>query len=76
MTGCYQPCHNCIDNCIHIYAGIQLRNYCNEIMRKQGHEEPTGSANIITIIVGSIKESAPKISRHITDARIPIMEDM
>ena len=26
MTGCYQPCHNCIDNCIHTYAGIQLRN--------------------------------------------------
>ena len=23
MTGCYQPCHNCIDNCIHTYAGIQ-----------------------------------------------------
>lgn len=46
MTGCYQPCHNCIDNCIHTYAGIQLRNYCNEIMRKQGHEEPTGSAKI------------------------------
>ena len=22
MTGCYQPCHNCIDNCIHTYAGI------------------------------------------------------
>ena len=25
MTGCYQPCHNCIDNCIHTYAGVQLR---------------------------------------------------
>ncbi|MCI7190820.1 MAG: protein-ADP-ribose hydrolase, partial [Lachnospiraceae bacterium] len=23
MTGCYQPCHNCIDNCIHTYAGIR-----------------------------------------------------
>lgn len=46
MTGCYQPCHNCIDNCIHTYAGIQLRNYCDEIIRKQGHEEPTGSAKI------------------------------
>ena len=35
MTGCYQPCHNCIDNCIHTYAGIQLRNYCNNMMIKQ-----------------------------------------
>ena len=46
MTGCYQPCHNCIDNCIHTYAGIQLRNYCNTMMKKQGHEEPTGQAKI------------------------------
>lgn len=46
MTGCYQPCHGCIDNCIHTYAGIQLRNFCNEIMEKQGHEEPVGQAKI------------------------------
>ncbi len=46
MTGCYQPCHNCIDNCIHTYAGIQLRNYCQDLMNKQGHEEPTGQAKI------------------------------
>ena len=46
MTGCYQPCHNCIDNCIHTYAGIQLRNTCAEIMERQGHEEPAGQAKI------------------------------
>lgn len=46
MTGCYQPCHNCIDNCIHTYAGIQLRNYCNNMMIEQGQEEPTGQAKI------------------------------
>lgn len=46
MTGCYQPCHNCIDNCIHTYAGIQLRNYCAVLMEKQGYEEPTGQAKI------------------------------
>ena len=46
MTGCYQPCHNCIDNCIHTYAGVQLRNACAEIMKKQGYEEPTGQAKI------------------------------
>ena len=22
MTGCYVPCHTCIDNCIHTFAGI------------------------------------------------------
>ena len=46
MTGCYQPCHNCIDNCIHTYAGIQLRNVCADIMEMQGQEEPTGQAKI------------------------------
>lgn len=46
MTGCYQPCHNCIDNCIHTYAGIQLRNKCAEIMNAQGYEEPAGQAKI------------------------------
>lgn len=46
MTGCYQPCHNCIDNCIHTFAGVKLRLECAEIMQKQGHEEPTGQAKI------------------------------
>ena len=46
MTGCYQPCHSCIDNCIHTYAGVQLRLKCAEMMKEQGHEEPTGRAKI------------------------------
>ena len=46
MTGCYIPNHRCIDNCIHSYAGVELREYCAELMRRQGHEEPTGAAKI------------------------------
>ena len=46
MTGCYQPCHNCIDNCIHTFAGTRLRYKCNQIMLAQGHAEPTGKAKI------------------------------
>lgn len=46
MTGCYIPNHRCIDNCIHSYAGVELREYCAELMRRQGHEEPTGGAKI------------------------------
>lgn len=46
MTGCYVPCHLCIDNCIHTFAGMQLRLYCGDMMKKQGHEEPTGHAKI------------------------------
>ena len=46
MTGCYQPCHSCIDNCIHTFAGVRLRYKCGEIMRAQGHEEKTGKAKL------------------------------
>ncbi len=46
MLGCFCPGHGCIDNAIHTYSGIQLRAACEEIMRKQGHEEKTGSAKI------------------------------
>lgn len=46
LTGCWLPNHICIDNCIHTFAGIQLRKVCAEIMEKQGHEEPTGKAKI------------------------------
>lgn len=46
LTGCYLPCHACIDNCIHTYAGVQLRLKCAEIMERQGFEEPTGQAKI------------------------------
>ncbi len=46
MLGCFQPNHSCIDNCIHTFAGVQLRQECAEMMQKQGHEEPTGTAKI------------------------------
>ncbi len=46
MTGCYVPNHRCIDNCIHTFAGVQLRLYCEEMMEAQGHTEPTGQAKI------------------------------
>ena len=46
MLGCFSPCHGCIDNAIHTYAGVQLRNKCNEIMTVQGFDEPTGQAKI------------------------------
>ena len=46
MTGCYVPNHRCIDNCIHSFAGIELRLECAELMKRQEHEEPTGRAKI------------------------------
>lgn len=46
MTGCYIPNHRCIDNCIHTYAGVELRKYCDELMERQGYAEPTGQAKL------------------------------
>lgn len=46
MTGCYVPNHKCIDNCIHSFAGIQLRLECEKLMQEQGYEEAVGKAKI------------------------------
>jgi O-acetyl-ADP-ribose deacetylase (regulator of RNase III) len=47
MLGCFQPCHSCIDNCIHTFAGIQLRAECHQQMQAlrsrygRDYEQPT-----------------------------------
>ena len=46
MLGCFCPCHGCIDNAIHTFAGIQLRQKCAELMQLQGHNEETGTAKL------------------------------
>lgn len=46
MLGCFVPCHGCIDNAIHTYAGVQLRLECARLMARQEEEETTGSAKI------------------------------
>lgn len=46
LLGCFVPCHGCIDNAIHTYAGVQLRLGCARVMAGQKAEEPTGRAKI------------------------------
>ncbi len=47
MLGCFIPMHTCIDNCIHTFAGVQLRNECNRQMNLKriqygnDYEQPT-----------------------------------
>ena len=47
MLGCFVPMHTCIDNCIHTFAGVQLRAECArqmyELRKKYGvdYERPT-----------------------------------
>ncbi|MCC8192830.1 MAG: protein-ADP-ribose hydrolase [Ruminococcus sp.] len=46
MLGCFCPNHGCIDNAIHTFSGVELRQECAKIMSRQGYEEPTGKAKI------------------------------
>ena len=46
LLGCFCPCHGCVDNAIHTYAGMELRLACDRLMRAQGHEEATGTAKV------------------------------
>ncbi len=46
LTGCWIPNHKCIDNCIHTYAGVQLRLACARIIEEQGYSEPFAQAKI------------------------------
>ena len=47
MLGCFVPMHTCIDNCIHTFAGVQLRAECwrrMEALRERfgaDYEQPT-----------------------------------
>ena len=34
MLGCFVPMHTCIDNCIHTFAGVQLRAECARQMEQ------------------------------------------
>lgn len=44
MLGCFVPCHGCIDNAIHTYAGVQLRAAC--FKQLNGGDMPIGTAKI------------------------------
>ena len=47
MLGCFVPMHTCIDNCIHTFAGVQMRAECNRQMNElrirygRDYEQPT-----------------------------------
>ena len=74
MLGCFVPMHTCIDNCIHTFAGVQLRAECARQMgilrAKYGrsYEQPTAVPMLtdaynlptkkIVHIVGPIVEGA------------------
>ncbi len=73
MLGCFRPCHDCIDNCIHSYAGVQLRADCDRRMQAlrirygRGYEQPTA----VPMLTDGYNLPAKKVV-HIVG---PIVED-
>ena len=73
MLGCFVPMHTCIDNCIHTFAGVQLRAECNRQMNQLrirngiDYEQPTA----VPMLTDGYNLPAKKII-HIVG---PIVED-
>lgn len=73
MLGCFVPMHSCIDNCIHSFAGVQLRQACAQQMaalRERfglDYEQPTG----VPMLTGGYNLPAKNVI-HVVG---PIVED-
>ena len=63
MLGCFIPMHTCIDNCIHTFAGVQLRAECSRQMNQlrircgRDYEQPTA----VPMLTGGYNLPAKKI---------------
>ncbi len=63
MLGCFVPMHTCIDNCIHTFAGIQLRAECSRKMEQlrirygNDYEQPTA----VPMLTGGYNLPAKKV---------------
>jgi O-acetyl-ADP-ribose deacetylase (regulator of RNase III) len=73
MLGCFVPMHTCIDNCIHTYAGIQLRAECAQKMRElrlkygDDYEQPTA--------VPMLTQGYNLPAKHVIHVVGPIVQD-
>ncbi len=63
MLGCFVPMHTCIDNCIHTFAGIQLRLACAEQMEKlrQQYGEDYEQPAAVPMLTDAYKLPAKKV---------------
>ncbi|MBD5390671.1 protein-ADP-ribose hydrolase [bacterium] len=78
MLGCFIPNHRCIDNAIHTFAGIQLREECARLMQDLGRAAETGEAfltnayNLPSKYV--IHTVGPIVVHHLTNQNIADLE--
>ncbi len=72
LLGCFIPNHACIDNAIHSFAGMQLRNECNQIMKgntlANGKVVLTNSYNLPCKRI--IQTVGPQVNGNITEQDI------
>ena len=73
MLGCFRPGHTCIDNCIHTYAGVQLRLACAREMARlrRRHGQDYAQPTAVPMLTDAYALPARKIV-HIVG---PIVED-
>lgn len=71
LLGCFLAGHNCIDNVIHSFAGMQMRNDCAKIISVQGGEEESGDCKITSAynlpsryVLHTV---GPMVGREVTD---------
>lgn len=71
LLGCFVPGHHCIDNVIHSYAGMQLRDDCAKIIAAQEGEEECGDVKITRAYNLPSKyvlhTVGPMVGREVTD---------
>lgn len=46
LLGCFRPLHNCIDNAIHSYSGLEVRRDLLKIMKEQNFHEESGKCKV------------------------------
>ena len=63
MLGCFVPMHTCIDNCIHTFAGVQLRSECDRKMRelKKKHGPGYGQPTAVPMLTDAYNLPAKKV---------------
>ena len=78
MLGCFVPMHTCIDNCIHTFAGVQLRAECvrqmEQLRLRYGREYEQATA--VPMLTNAYNLPAKKVihivgpivARHLTPA--------
>ena len=80
MLGCFVPMHSCIDNCIHSFAGVQLRAECDRKMRAlrircgRDYEHPTAVPMLTEAYKLPAKKVVHIVGPIVQDALTPALE--